>query len=233
MARGLAPGVVLVPWLCGWLAVGGGCGRTELVFTNAETDTAGTTGDSDDGTTGRPGLDTGPDDTGRPTTGPSTITDTFTTGPSSDTDSGPSTTTTTGPSTTTTTDTSTSTTEDPSTSTTEDPSTSTTDDPTTSTTDGDTDTDTDGDPTCLDAVDCVLACGGPSPGCINMCDDGLSPAEDADFNALEFCIIFACITNGSCPPGNFGAPACVACRLDGQLDPSTVGCEAEAAACAM
>ena len=96
------------------------------------------------------------------------------------------------------------------------------------TTDGGT---TGGDPTCQDAVECVIACGGPSPGCINMCDDGLSPGDAVDFQVLQGCIILGCIFNGSCVPGSFDDPACVMCRLDGQLDPSTVGCESEAMAC--
>lgn len=88
-----------------------------------------------------------------------------------------------------------------------------------------------GDPTCQDAVDCVIACGGASPFCINLCDDGLSPADEGAFDALQFCIILGCFLNGSCAPGSFGSPSCVACRLDGQLDPAALGCADEAAAC--
>ena len=95
------------------------------------------------------------------------------------------------------------------------------------TTDGGT---TGGDFTCLDAVDCVLDCGGASFSCIGQCNDGLSPQDNAAFNDLETCIIFACLFNGSCG-FDFDAPGCVACRIDGQLDPATLACDDEAAAC--
>lgn len=87
-----------------------------------------------------------------------------------------------------------------------------------------------GDLTCLDAVDCVLGCGGASFSCIGQCNDGLTPEDAAAFNDLETCIIFACIFNGSCG-FDFGSPGCVACRIDGQLDPATLACDDEAAAC--
>lgn len=93
------------------------------------------------------------------------------------------------------------------------------------TTDGET---TGGDYTCLDAVDCVLDCGGASFTCIGQCNDDLSPPDNAAFNDLETCIIFACIFNGSC---GFDSPGCVACRIDGQLDPATLACDDEAAEC--
>jgi hypothetical protein len=89
---------------------------------------------------------------------------------------------------------------------------------------------TGGDPTCQDAVDCVLDCGGASFTCIGQCNDGLSPADDAAFNDLETCIIFACFFNGSCG-FDFEAPGCVACRVDGQLDPAPLGCDDEALLC--
>jgi hypothetical protein len=95
------------------------------------------------------------------------------------------------------------------------------------TTDGET---TGGDLTCLDAVDCVLACGGASFSCIGQCNDGLSPQDNAAFNDLETCIIFACVVNGSCG-FDFDEPDCVACRVDGQLDPAPLACDDEAAAC--
>ena len=97
------------------------------------------------------------------------------------------------------------------------------------TTDGGS-TDGGGDTTCLDAVDCVLACGGASFGCIGQCNDDLSPADNTAFNDLETCIIFACFFNGSCG-FDFGSPECVACRVDGQLDPALLSCDDEAALC--
>jgi hypothetical protein len=96
------------------------------------------------------------------------------------------------------------------------------------TTDGGT---TGGDPTCQDAVDCVIACGGASPGCIGQCNDGLTPEDDDAFTDFETCIIFACFGNGSCDFGGFDEPACVACRVDGQTDPAPLGCDDEAALC--
>jgi hypothetical protein len=96
------------------------------------------------------------------------------------------------------------------------------------TTDGAT---TGDDPTCLDAVDCVLACGGPSPACIGQCNDGLTPDENNAFIDLETCIILACFGNGSCNFGGFDDPACVACRVDGQNDPAPLGCDDEALLC--
>lgn len=211
------------------------------------------------GTSDSGGVDSGPPDftTGLETGGPATTIGTFTTATVTtgfDTEideTGFPGTTTIGPSTTTFTTTNTTngttdvgttdpgTTDPGTTSVTTDPGTTsgTTDPGSTSgvTTDGGSTgtgvTGTDGDPSCLDAVDCVIACGGPSPGCINMCDNGLSPGDAAAFAALETCIIVQCILDGSCGPGGFGSPACVACRLGGQIDPSTVGCEAQAMNC--
>jgi hypothetical protein len=207
------------------------------------------------------GFDSGSFDTGRPTTGhdsggPITVTATFTTGfdtgvPDSGFDSMPESGfeetgfpgTTSGPSTTSGSETSTTTTTTTNGSDTDGGTTSvgttdggTTDGGSTSmgTTDGGT-TDgggtTGGDPTCLDAVDCVIACGGASPACIGQSNDGLSPGDNAAFNDLEGCIIFACIFNGACGFGGFDSPECIACRIDGQLDPALLDCDDEAMSC--
>ena len=84
--------------------------------------------------------------------------------------------------------------------------------------------------TCLDAVECVIDCGGASFSCIGQCNDDLSPGDNAAFNDLETCIIFACLFNGSCG-FDFDAPECVTCRVDGQNDPAPLGCDDEAALC--
>ena len=115
-----------------------------------------------------------------------------------------------------------------------DTTTSDTSDTSTETTDTSTSTtsttETGGD-TCADAAQCLIDCGDFSQMCIGDCTSELDQMEAGNLFSLQICAIQACFFAGQCPINNFNDPACIACRLDVNGDPSGFGCDAEGQAC--